>query len=196
VGAFVRCIVLVVLGAVLARAGRPPVDDASEKHELSGDHDSDAEEIAIFVYDAVTRVNEGLVGNIDAIDTALTAILAGALAGVLFAADKLSYVPPGLGVCALVLLGCAAAMCAVGYFVGALSGIRKRDGMRPHNFIADIAKHPGLALTGAIRAQMESGEANMTIRLYKRVAALIAVLLLIAGVISVAIARWTMIVVY
>jgi hypothetical protein len=196
VGAFLRFVVLVVLGAVLGHAARPRSRTSPETPKPSARRDHDAVEVAVFVYDAVARVNEGLVGNIDAIDTVLTAILAGALAAVLFTADKLADLPHAPGICALVLFCCSALTCALGYFVGLWSGVWNLDGIRPRNFIADVVKEPGLALLGAIRAQIEAGETNMTIRLYKRVSALIAVLLLIGGVASVAVARWAMVVVY
>jgi hypothetical protein len=42
-----------------------------------------------FIYDVATRFNETLFSSIDAIDTALTAILAGDVAVVIFAVDKI-----------------------------------------------------------------------------------------------------------
>ncbi len=147
------------------------------------------------MYDAVTRVNEALVGNIESIDTALTAILAGALAAVLFTIDKIGDLPHALGVCALVLFGCSAMTCAFGYFVGLLSGIRDPAGMRPRKFVADVVEQPGVAIVGAIHDQIENADENMTIRLNKRVSALVAVALLIGGVVAVAVARWTVLVV-
>jgi len=163
--------------------------------KVSVDRDRGAEEIAVFVYDAVARVNESLAGSINAIDTALTAILAGALAAVLFTVDKLIILPRAPGVSALVLFGCSATTCALGYFVGLFSGIRDPDAMRPRKFVADVVDQPGSALVGAVYAQMETAEVNMTIRLYKRIAALIALVMLIAGVVSITMARWTAIVV-
>jgi hypothetical protein len=195
VGAFLRCIALVVLGALLAHAGRPRANDASKTPNRSAHQGRDAEDIAVFVYDAVAGINAGLAGSINAIDAALTAILAGALTAVLFTADKLVDLPRTPGVCALVLFGCSAMICALGYFVGLLSGMRDPDVMRPRKFIADVVEQPGSAIVGAIYAQMETWEANMTIRLCKRIAALVAVVMLIAGVISIAVARWAVIVV-
>ena len=185
-----------ILGGALARAARPRAYDASKQPTVSANRDSDAEEIATFVYDAVARVNEELAGSINAIDTALTAILAGALAAVLFAADKLTELPHAPSICAFVLFCCSVMACASGYFVGMLSGIRNPEGIRPRDFVADVVKQPGLALIGAIRDQIEIGEKNMTIRLRKRASALIALVSLIGGVLSVAVARWAVVVVY
>ena len=47
-----------------------------------------------FLYDVVTRFNEALVGNIDSIDTAVTAVLAGNVTIAVFAIDKIRELHP------------------------------------------------------------------------------------------------------
>ena len=60
----------------------------------------------IFVYDAVARFNERLIGNIDAIDTASMAVLAGNVAVLVFAIDKLAGRQPQGELWAIALVGC------------------------------------------------------------------------------------------
>lgn len=176
--------------ALLAAAARPHGTRSGASSKDSDGSDRDVFETTIFLYDAVSRVNAGLVANIDAIDTALTAILAGALAALLFTVDKLPGLARLQGTCTMLLFCCSVVTCALGYFTGFWSGIRNRDGVRTRRFVLDVVDQPATAIVGALKDQIEIGEANMTIRLCKRVCALLAIGFLVAGVVMVAMAYW------
>jgi hypothetical protein len=142
-----------------------------------------------FVYGAAARFNERLLGTIDAIDTALTAILAGDVAVVIFTIDKMAVFEPQKEVTAVVLLGGSILACAVGYIFGFRPHGSNPDGVRPRIFIADLSASRDESMLGAIEELVAAGEINLTIRFVKRMLAICAIMLLLAGVVVVALAR-------
>jgi hypothetical protein len=169
-----------VLGAALAGARRPKTDHASAADELGDD----------FAFDVAARFNASIIANIDAIDTALIAILAGVVAVMMFAIDKLGDVQARETVTALGLLSAAAVVCVVEYAFGfARRGLRIRDFVLPSLFIPDFAQQPGIAATNAIRHLMVAGNLNLRLRWRKRMLAVCALALLLAGVAVIAAAR-------
>ncbi|HEV3086220.1 MAG TPA: hypothetical protein VGX96_03260 [Candidatus Elarobacter sp.] len=137
------------------------------------------------------RFNEMLLANVDAIDTGLTAILAGTVAVVVFTIDKLRELQEPETWIALGLLAGATIACILGYSIGVpWRGFGNRDGIRPSLFIPDFARHASSATTTAARQLTKAGEINLTVRLWKRMLAVVALTFLIAGVTLVALARF------
>jgi hypothetical protein len=157
--------------------------------------ETDVEEIASglgddFLFDVAARFNEALIGNIDAVDSALTAILAGVVAVAVFTIDKVrDFSVPDRWV-ALGLLGGATVACVLGYVVGvAWRGFENRDGVRPIRFIPDFARMADEATAEAIEQLAQACEMNLSIRLRKRLLAILALVLLLIGTAIVAVAR-------
>jgi len=170
-----------IAGMILARI--QPV-------ESSPDLDDGVELGDAFAFDVVARFNAGLVANVDAIDTGLTAILAGIVAVVVFTIDKVRELHELEKWVALGLLCCATFACVIGYLVGGPRyGFGNRDGVRPSNFVPDFVRKPEAATTNAIQQLMDASEANLTVRLRKRTLAMLALVLLLAGVAVVTAAR-------
>jgi hypothetical protein len=142
---------------------------------------------AIFLYDAVARFNEMLIATIDAIDTALTAILAGDIAVVIFTIDKIAELQRPGRIATLALLVGSVAACATGYLVRYRG--RTQDGIEPHLLVADTGDLRDEAIIGAIEGIVVSSDANLTIRFIKRVLAMSGMVLLIGAVAVVAVAR-------
>ena len=140
-----------------------------------------------FVYDVVARCNETLIATIDAIDTSLTAILAGDIAVAIFMIDKVAAMPNPSKFLALLSLAGSMLACAVGYFVRPQG--RTGDGIEPGPFISDISERQEEAVVGAIQSFIISAEANIVARFLKRLLAIVAIGCLIAGVGAVALAR-------
>jgi hypothetical protein len=144
-----------------------------------------------FVYDVATRFNETLVASIDAIDTALTAVLAGDVAIAVFAIDKIRELQAVEERCAISLLCGSVLSCAVGYVVGFSVSFSGRDGVPPRSLIADLCARPGNAMSEAVESVIDAGEINLNVRFLKRAFAVAAILMLLLGGALVALARLT-----
>jgi hypothetical protein len=142
-----------------------------------------------FVYDSATRFNECIIGNLDAIDAALTGILAGAVAIAVFTIEKIIHVATLAERAAIVLLAASIACCAVGYLVGFTSRVSNRDGVRPRAFFGDLTMRPREAMLGAVQALIAASETNLSVRLCKRILAGCAVTFLVAAVVIVAVVQ-------
>ncbi|MFZ1125618.1 MAG: hypothetical protein WAN59_10820 [Candidatus Baltobacteraceae bacterium] len=143
-----------------------------------------------FAFDVATRFNERLLGNIDALDAALTAILAGVAAVAIFAVDKLPELAPSDERVALSVLGVSAVACIVGFAVGTpASPIRSRDIVDPRAFIPTFGEDPSAAVATAIQELTAAADDNARVRRWKRGLALVALVALLAGAVFVALAR-------
>lgn len=180
-----RCITKTVLAYILSSAlvsAREP-----EKHRSVNESGRRGD---TFAYDVVARANEALRANVDAIDTALTAILAGVVAVIVFTADKLRDLPDPDRWIAVMFLGGATLSCVLGYVIGvSWRGFGKRDGVRPATFIPDFLRHADLATADATKQLVKAGEVNFIVRLWKQIFATAALSLLLAGVAVVTLAR-------
>ena len=142
-----------------------------------------------FVYDVVTRFNESLVANIDAIDTAVTAVLAGNVAVAVFAIDKIRELQHVEECWAVGLLSGSLLTCVLAYVIGFPLSASQRDGIPPRIFIPDLIARQGSALSSAIEGVMQAGEVNLTVRLWKRALVVVAIFLLLGGGVVVMLAR-------
>jgi hypothetical protein len=70
-----------------------------------------------------------------------------------------------------------------------LRGFSNRDGVQPKYFIPDFTADPQAATMHAIEELTRSGEANLAARRSKKIAAVLAILLLLAGAGMLTIAR-------
>ena len=75
--------------AFLSASRHPYAPRERRSSEATGENRPQTEIVDGFVFDVVTRFNESLIANIDAIDTAVTAVLAGNVAIAVFAIDKI-----------------------------------------------------------------------------------------------------------
>jgi hypothetical protein len=149
-----------------------------------------------FVYDAAARFNERLLSTIDAIDTALTAVLAGDVAVAVFTIDKIADFQLQRELAACALLSASIAACAAGYIFSFRPRGVNADGVRPRRFIADLAARHDESMIGAVEELLAAGEINVTVRSVKRILAGCAILFLLAAVIVVALARARIVMVY
>jgi len=145
-----------------------------------------------FVYDVAARFNEMLTSNIDAVDNTLLALLAGIVAVALLTIDKARALETAHEYWVFGLLLAAAVTCVVGYFSGRpLLGFDERDGIRPLRFIPDFTVDPQGATAAAIYDLVQAGETNLRVRRFKKTTAILSMLVLLAGVIVLALARLT-----
>jgi hypothetical protein len=138
-----------------------------------------------FLYDAVVRMNEAVVGNIDTIDLALLAVVGGALAVLIFSIDKVRELAPPLGTVAYWLLGASVAACIVGY----LAPGSPREPIDPTSFTVAFTEEPDDATSVAIKDAVYAFNANVRIRFIKRICVATALVSLVAGTTVVALAR-------
>jgi hypothetical protein len=142
-----------------------------------------------FPYDVAARFNEGVVANIDAIDTALTTLLAGNVALLVLTIDKIKELAPREVAWAAALMCVSTSACVVAYVLGFSVRANKRDGLRPRVVIPDLTEQPKEALVAAISNLVSAGEHNLSVRQAKKCLAVLAILLLLTGVIVIAVAR-------
>lgn len=119
-----------------------------------------------FVYDVVTRFNESLVANIDAIDTAVTAVLAGNVAVAVFAIDKIREFHHATEFWAIGLLASSLLACVCAYVIGFPVGASKRDGVLPRFFVPDVIARQNAAIPTAVEAVIHAGEINLSMRFW------------------------------
>jgi hypothetical protein len=134
-----------------------------------------------FVYDTAARFNETVIGTINAIDTALTAILAGDVAALVFSVDKIVHLSRSTETAALAALGSSIALATVGYLVGLRYGSGVAEGVMPRRFVRDFAQFPDESLVGAIEQIVSAGDANLKIRSVKRACCVVSVVSFLAG---------------
>jgi hypothetical protein len=173
-----------ILALVIAIAAASRGHDEKEFGKPAGDAHGDA-----FIYDTAARFNERLAANIDAIDTSLTAIIAGDVAVLIFAIDKLTEFHPLATWSAIVLLSASILVCAVGYVLG-LHKADEGDGLRPERVVQDLATNPKKAMVQAIADMVLATEVNYSTRLAKRTAMVIAIVFLCTAAIVVALDRF------
>ena len=149
-----------------------------------------------FVYDVAARFNERLIGNIDAIDTASMAVLAGNVAVAVFAMDKLTELRPQMESWTIMLLGTSMLACVVGYIVGFRFRAGDLHGVRPRRLIPDLMVRHDEAIIGAIEELMADGEMNMAVRSIKRILTIVAIVFLLAAVVVLSLARLAGVVVH
>ena len=180
-------LVLFAIGGVVQRRE----DVSSLTRDRSGrdtaEVSSDLDET--FPYDVAARFNDGVVANIDAIDTALTTILAGNVAVLVLAIDKIKELAPTQAASAIVLLSVSMLSCVIAYALGFSVHASKRDGLRPRMVIPDLLERPNDALIAAVIDLVSAGEHNLTMRFLKKSLAVLAMLLLLAGAVVIALAR-------
>jgi hypothetical protein len=131
-----------------------------------------------------------LASNIDAIDAALIGVLGATGVFAVLAVDKLRELAVWPRWIAISLFAASALSSFVGYAYGFIND-QPRDVPRPALFVADFARNGSKALARALSAVVHASEQNMRIRTRKRVIALIAIGLLIAGAVVVTYARLT-----
>jgi hypothetical protein len=127
-----------------------------------------------FAFEAAERYNERIVANVDAIDSALTTILAGDVAVLVFTIDKIRELARGQEAWATALMFVSILACVVAYALGFSGRASKRDGIRPRRFIADLARGPDDALRAAVVGIVAAGEENLTLRFQKKALAVVA----------------------
>ena len=163
---------------------------ASRRHESNvvakpADHEPDE----TFVYDTAARFNERLAANIDAIDTSLTAVMAGDIAVLVFAIDKLTTVHPLHVWWTIALLSGSILVCSLGYVLG-LHNADEADGLRPQHLVPDLIANRKQAMADAIADMVLATEINYGTRLAKRTAMVFAIVLLCTAAIVVALDRF------
>jgi hypothetical protein len=157
-----------------------------------GDFDRDEERADIddtFALEVAERYNERIVANVDAIDTALSTILAGDVAVLVFTIDKIKELARGPEAWATALMLVSILACVVAYALGFSGRASKRDGIRPRMFIVDLATGPDAALRTAVVDTVAAGEQNLTLRFLKKALAVVAIVFLLAAAVVVAFAR-------
>jgi hypothetical protein len=178
-----------IVGLAFLSANQQPQPMLEPESRDLGDEADETKLDDVFVYDVVTRFNESLVGNIDAIDTAVTAVLAGNVAVAIFAMDKIRELHRVEECWANGLLAGSVLACVCAYVIGFPAGASKRDGVSPRFFIPDVLARQSAAISTAIEAVIRAGEINLSVRLWKRGLVVAAILLLLAGGVVVALAR-------
>lgn len=142
-----------------------------------------------FIYEVAARFNETLIASIDAIDTALTAVLAGDVAVAVFAIDKVKELQPAEEWWAISLLGGSIVSCVIGYVAG--FSIRRGTwaGILPRRLIPDLLARPSSAISDAVQSIVDAGVVNLNVRSSKRTCAVVSIMLLVSGCVLVALAR-------
>lgn len=162
----------------------------AQRIHVPDDEDQPASKLEdTFVLDIVTRFNESLVGNIDAIDTTVMAVVAGNVAVAVFAIDKIRELDHAEECWAIALLAGSLLACILGYVIGFPIGASKRDGVLPRFFVPDVVERENAAVPSAIEAVIDAGEINLSVRLWKRTLVVAAILLLLASGVVIAMAR-------
>jgi hypothetical protein len=177
--------------AALALAATTRAGPSSRSSRVLGDRPSTCSDDPTFVYDAVSRFNETLVGTIDAVDNSLTALLAGDVAVLVFTIDKIAVLQQVVEAVALGLLGTSIVAAVVGYVFGFRFGDGVADGVRPRHIVRDLAKRRDESIVGAIEQMIAAGDINLKLRSAKRILAAVSAVFLLAGLVLVLIARLT-----
>ena len=171
-------------------ANQRPPEARERRTDVQGDEDERESKLDdAFVYDVVTRFNESLLENIDAIDTAVTAVLAGDVAIAVFAIDKIRELHRAEEYWAIGLLFGSVLVMPLSYASASPSARAERDGVKLRPFVADVIIRYDAAFSNAIETVMRACELNLTVRFSKRALVLAAMIFLLAGVVVVALAR-------
>jgi hypothetical protein len=180
----------VIVAFIICRAAQPR-QDARSQHRPARPNEDElvTESDDTFAFEAAARYNEGIVANVDAIDTSLTTVLAGDVALLVLLIDKIKELAAGEAATAAVLMGLSTSVCVIAYAVGFSVRATKRDGARPRALIPDLMRRPDEAMTTAIVDLIRAGEDNLAVRFAKKSLALLAIVLLFAGAVLVALAR-------
>ena len=173
-------------GLLCAGAGERAPDAVPRTSDL---HEDAARRLGDdFLLSSAVNFNEGVLSNIDAVDSALIGILGAAGAFTVLTVDKireLAVVPRWV---AIGFLAASALVSLYGYAYGFV-GRHPRDVPRPTIFVPDFLRYGSKALVRATRETVRRTEENLDIRQRKRVASLIAIAFLIAGAVVVTYAR-------
>jgi hypothetical protein len=185
-----RNVLIAAVVAALVVGGRWPGANNADTSDADADRTEERADVDdTFAFEAAERYNERIVANVDAIDTALTTILAGDVAVLVFTIDKIKELARGQEVWATALMLVSIVACVVAYALGFSGRASKRDGLRPRRFIADLARDPDDALRTAVVEIATAGEENLTLRFLKKTLAVIAIVFLLAAAVVVAFAR-------
>jgi hypothetical protein len=174
----------------------------------------DVDDETRFLFDVVTRHNEALRQNIDALDAGLIAVAVGIVAVTLFIGDKWHDLAPSWRFAALLLIAEAAISAAVGYVstflaapgagfpdtAGLVSGTdlkRERsprvrgaqDSVLLTRFVIDFSASPVDATTSAIDGILEFTKANTRVRTQKRTFTVVATCFVFAASVLLVFAR-------
>ncbi|HEY0395607.1 MAG TPA: hypothetical protein VGD01_14005 [Candidatus Elarobacter sp.] len=141
-----------------------------------------------FLLSLSVSFNQGVVPNIDAIDAASIGILGATVAFAVLTVDKIREIAEFPRWMALTFLMLSGLVSSFGYAYGFVRG-QPRDVPRPSRFVPDFSLHGSKALARATHETVRRSEENLRIRGRKRVMALGAVGLLIAGAVVIAYAR-------
>jgi hypothetical protein len=141
-----------------------------------------------FLLSIAVGFNQGVLSNIDAIDSALIGVLGATGAFAVLTVDKLRELAAVPRWIAIALLASSALVSLAGYAYGFI-GRSTRDGPRPALFVPDFSLYGLKAVARAIRETVRRSEENLHIRRRKRIVALAAIALLIAGAVVVTYAR-------
>ena len=141
-----------------------------------------------FLLSIAIGFNQRVLSNIDAIDTALIGIFGATGAFAVLTVDKIRELALAPRWVAVALLASSALASLAGYAYGFI-GRTTRDVPRPLLFVPDFSLYGLRAVARALRETVLESEENLAIRRRKRVVALLAIALLIAGAVVVSYAR-------
>lgn len=141
-----------------------------------------------FLLSIAVSFNQAVLSNIDAIDSALIGVLGATVAFAVLTVDKIRELPAVPRWIAITLLAFSGLVSLIGYADGFV-GRSTRDGPRPALFVPDFTLYGLKAVARAIRETVRRSEENLNIRRRKRIVALLAIGLLIAGAVVVTYAR-------
>ena len=182
-------LIATVLTAIVFGGRAPRSHDVASRDTNAGQTEDQVDIGDTFAFEAAARYNERIVANVDAIDTSLTTILAGNVAVLVFAIDKIKELARESETVAVTMMCASILACVVGYMLGYSGRASTRDGVRPRMFVADLLRAPNDALSAAVVEIVTAGEQNLRLRFFKKGLALLAILFLLASTVVVAFAR-------
>lgn len=183
-------LVAIIVTALLLGGNRSRPSTSSLPDETDRDAvESIAELDEAFSYSVAARFNERIVANIDAIDTSLTTILAGNVALLVLAIDKIKELAVMEAALASACMCVSTAASVIAYVLGFSVHGSDRDGLRPRILVPDMTVRPKEALIAAVVDLMSAGEANLSMRSRKKGLAVVAIVLLLAGAVVIGLAQ-------
>ena len=153
------------------------VEGAESPEAASDDGPKDLTLTPALLIDVAARYNEALLANIDALDVALVAILGVDVAFAVFAIDELQRLDSRTAWSAITCILFCAGLCMLGY----VCTVWVHDDIAPEPLIADYQERGEAAVSAAIDALARRGRQNALIRGTKRILALTAVVVFLAG---------------
>ena len=178
-----------VLAAIVFGGRAPRNHDIASRHADGGPTEDQVNIGDTFAFEAAARYNERIIANVDAIDSSLTTILAGNIAVLVFAIDKIKELARAPETLAATMMSVSILACVVAYMLGYSGRASTRDGVRPRMLVADLLRAPNDALPAAVVEIVTAGEQNLRLRFFKKGLALLAILFLLGSAVVVALAR-------